>query len=140
MSDPTSKRYGRYWSPEQIAALTRPHTAELALVRLWLQSGGVDDSDINDSGDAWHVRSHAGAAEALFGTAMHYYVHEGGRRVVRQAGAFSMPATVRSVVAFVLNIATFSASGTAAKGANGRCNMRHGGDHSANGGTAVQHD
>ena len=107
VSDPTSKRYGRYWSPEQIAALTRPHTAELALVRLWLQSGGVDDSDINDSGDAWHVRSHAGAAEALFGTAMHYYVHEGGRRVVRQAGAFSMPATVRSVVAFVLNIATF---------------------------------
>lgn len=45
-SDPSSEKYGKYWSAEEVHDMFAPHDDSIAAVKAWLTSSGIDASRI----------------------------------------------------------------------------------------------
>ena len=103
VSDPSSPRYGRHMSIEQVQALIAPPPSALQTVRDWLQSSvpaGVMQESSN--GDFIFGLVEARTVELLLGVTLHrYHCATRGVTIVRPRNAPKLPSNVSKVVDFV---------------------------------------
>ena len=99
VSDPRHERYGKHLSQAEVHDLTAPAAADLAAVRQFLQSHGVEDATPN--GDVQVVRVSIETAEKLLSTEYHELRHSSGAVAHRVVGDYHLPPRVAAAVDFV---------------------------------------
>lgn len=93
VSDPTHSRYGQHLSREEASALIRPRDGSGDVVRRWLASGNVSESQIQDRGLFIDAIVAIGTAEKLLSTRYSVFQHEAEKAVGTLA--YSVPEEVR---------------------------------------------
>jgi tripeptidyl-peptidase-1 len=101
VSDPKNDAYGQHLSFEQVNELTAPDPEALAAVEAVVQSLGATDVRRTPNGDFVVAQVSVEAAERAFGGDFLEFVHEDGRRVLRNPRA-TLPDALSAAVDFVM--------------------------------------
>jgi tripeptidyl-peptidase-1 len=110
VSDPKNDAYGQHLSFEQVNELTAPHPEALAAVETAVQSLGATEIRRTPNGDFVVAEVTVAAAERAFGGNFLQFVHEDGRRAVRNPQA-TLPDALRAAVDFVMPLNQMISSG-----------------------------
>ncbi len=105
VSDPRSPFYQHFMTQEEILAIVAPPKADHDIVALWLKRSGV--KNLKSYGDAIEGTASVVAVEKMFATKMFHFVHEDGRRIVRQWGNLSLPDELAPFVHMVSGLTEF---------------------------------
>ena len=81
VSHPSSERYGRHWTAEEVDKTFAPSEASVQAVREWLHSTGIAAKDIASRKGWLAIDIRAGQAEELFKT--EYFEHETADGTIR---------------------------------------------------------
>ena len=73
VSDPSSRSYGRYLSPQQYRAAFAPNSAQFRQVRDWATSHGLDTGDSPKNNGWIPLTGTVGQADKTFGVVLHDY-------------------------------------------------------------------
>lgn len=108
VSDPKSKNYGKYWTPEQIGQLTANYVARDAIVA-YLSGSAATVVNQTQFGEMVIAQAPVAHWERVFSTEFynHHYVYEGSGEVsehaFHRADRYSIPAALHGHVATVIN-------------------------------------
>ncbi|WP_022882390.1 S53 family peptidase [Gryllotalpicola ginsengisoli] len=103
VTDPSSKDYGKYLTPEQYDARFAPSDADIAQVKSFLAGQGMKVTDVAD-GNKWiDVTGTAAQIDKAFDTTMNTYSH-GGKHVYAPSTAISVPTSVAGVISGVTGL------------------------------------
>ena len=76
-SNPTSERYGKYYSPQMIHAMFAPHKDTVEAVKEWLHSSGIAEDRVSQSINKQWLQFDAttGEVESLIKAEYYHYEH-----------------------------------------------------------------
>jgi tripeptidyl-peptidase-1 len=96
MSDPSSPKYGRHLTFDEINDLVAPRPESITAVKFFLARHGVDLNRVTESpnSDFISVTVDIALAESLLDTKYYEYVHTDGHWIVRVGESYSLPAEV----------------------------------------------
>ena len=102
VSDPTSQRYSKFLSQEEIDTITGPAPDDLVKVTKWLTSRGVTSFSVKRH--EVHISTHVGAAEALLETQFSYFTTPSNDKRFLLAGSYRLPAEIDASVATIFGL------------------------------------
>jgi tripeptidyl-peptidase I len=102
-SDPSSARFGRFWTGEQVAQHFAPPRDSIHLVARWLEESGISQSELRISVDRAHLYFNATVRQTqqLLGTKCYEY-SDGKDSVEVVSGRYFLPEEISNVVDVVL--------------------------------------
>lgn len=82
VSDPTSPRYGKHWTPQEVADFFVPSDETIMLVADWLHAAGLDKQRHRlTNGGTWiNVNATVNEIESLLDTEYYWHEHDSGAR------------------------------------------------------------
>lgn len=101
VSTPSSDRYGKYWTPDEIRALTAPASADIEHVTAWLAAAGIRLTDISHRSECLQVDTSAGVASALLQTGFALHRREADGQLRIRAGGYWLPPRIHEAVATI---------------------------------------
>ena len=99
VSDPSSSKYGQYYTADQVNALFAPQTDSVNAVQSWAQSSGLTSGV--GLGQQVSIKTTVGNANAVFGADFKYYKDESTGVEKLRTLQYSVPDDVSDHVAFV---------------------------------------
>lgn len=105
ITNPDSPNYQNWLSSDELLEMTNPPAYVRDYVRSWIESEGAVLT--RDFGHSLHFECTVAVAERLFNTEFYYFVHESGKRIVKQWGEFSLPAHAAAHIDLVLGLSEF---------------------------------
>lgn len=77
VSDPTSAKYGKYYTADEVADYFSPSDSTIESIRQWLEESGIDNERVSLSANKGWIQFDAPAKEAgdLLKTKFHFYEH-----------------------------------------------------------------
>ncbi|KAI0737078.1 subtilisin-like protein [Daedaleopsis nitida] len=105
IADPRSPKYGKHWSPAQVAQTFRPSEETVDTVRSWAMNDGgipVHNIKLSGNGDVLALNVTVAQAERLLGAEYHVYSHSAdGSETVGCHEGYTLPEHVAKHVDFV---------------------------------------
>ncbi|XP_028908370.1 tripeptidyl-peptidase 1 [Ornithorhynchus anatinus] len=120
VSNPTSPRYGKYLTLDEVATLVRPSGLTLSTVHKWLGAAGARDCQTVATQDFLECRFTAGLAEQLLAGAEFHRYEAGGQRLVRSPRPYRLPEPLAPHVDFVGGLHRFPSPSTVQQRARGQ--------------------
>lgn len=113
VSEPKSKAYGRYLDLETVSDLVKPNDESIRVVKSWLQQGGVDSRNCDETRNSDYIvcETTSAVAEILLSGARFYrFHHEGsGKSVIRSNAHYTVPKEIAKHLDFVGGLLRFPA-------------------------------
>ncbi|OCK79883.1 hypothetical protein K432DRAFT_435096 [Lepidopterella palustris CBS 459.81] len=111
VSHPSSKNYGKHWTPKEVIDKFKPSRETVTAVRTWLEEEGISRSRIRLSpGRNWlEFNATVGEAERLLRAEYHVYEHDQSGQPHVACTEYSVPAHVRRHIDFVTPTLHFDA-------------------------------
>ncbi|KAM3419686.1 Tripeptidyl-peptidase SED1 [Cercospora zeina] len=103
VSHPTSEKYGKHWTPEDVAAAFAPSESAIQSVKDWLSSSGIAVERVKQSQSlGWlHFDATIDEAENLLKTKYHVYEHSETGKPHVACEDYSIPANLKDKIDFV---------------------------------------
>ncbi|KOS19866.1 Tripeptidyl-peptidase sed1 [Escovopsis weberi] len=103
VSDPTSKKYGQHYTPDQVVGLFAPSEDSVSTVTEWLVKSGIPASKITSSkSKGWlSFETTSGKLESLLNAQYHVFEHVEADGAHVGADSYSLPNDVAQHVEFV---------------------------------------
>ncbi|KHO00564.1 Peptidase S8/S53, subtilisin/kexin/sedolisin [Metarhizium album ARSEF 1941] len=103
VSDPSSAKYGRHYSKDQVVELFAPDEGAINSVKSWLTKSGVSaDSMTSPKSKGWvDFQSTVGQLESILKTKYHMYDHIQARNAHMGADEYSLPSDISDLVDFI---------------------------------------
>ncbi|RHZ61276.1 Tripeptidyl-peptidase sed1 [Aspergillus turcosus] len=103
VSDPSSSRYGQYFSVEEVHDLFAPSQETVDQVRTWLESEGISPDRISQSSNKQWLQfdASAGEVERLLRTEYYLYEHEGTGKSHIACREYHVPQSVQRHIDYI---------------------------------------
>jgi tripeptidyl-peptidase-1 len=103
ISDPTSEKFGKHWTPEQVHEFFSPSEDTVQEVREWLSSYGIDKHRHKVAPSRGHVQFHASVdeVEALLGTQYDIWENTGTGKMSISCDEYHVSPEIQKHIDFV---------------------------------------
>jgi len=102
VSTPSNPNYKKYLTFEEIKDLVAPTEEDILQIVEWLESYGVYDYQIHQSGDFLTCTMEVDIAERMLKTKFKRFLHENsGRTILKAMGSYSVPRSISNKIDFI---------------------------------------